>query len=245
MHRFYIPTLGTENHVWIEGEEARHLSRVLRVAIGEEVGVFDGSGIECTGLVERLERGRAKITIVRRERVDRDPALAVTLALAVSKPKAMEAAIEKCTELGLLELVPVETARSVPKLARKEAARVERWERIAIGAAKQCGRTTVTRIAAPRPLSTFLAKPDRTGLKLVCSLDPEAPVLRDVLVAHPRPESVVYLVGPEGGLELRELAEAEEAGFVPVTLGRSTLRVETAAAAALAAILYQYETPNR
>ena len=245
MHRFYVPDLGTENHIWLEGDEACHLSRVLRVAVGDEVGVFDGSGVECFGVVERIERARARINVLRRERIDRDPALAVTLACAVAKPKAMHTAIEKCTELGLRELVPVETRRSVPKVAAKEAACVERWQRVAVEAAKQCGRTTVTLIAAPRPLSAFLAKPDKWGLKLVCSLGPEAALLREVLAAHPSPESVVYLVGPEGGFERGELREAEAAGFVPVTLGRTTLRTETAAAAALAAILYQYEPSTR
>ena len=107
------------------------------------------------------------------------------------------------------------------------------------------GRTTITQIAGPRPFSTFVAKAQGWGLKLLCSLEPGVPVLREVLLAHPSPESVVYLVGPEGGFEHGEVREAEAAGFVPVSLGRTTLRVETAAAAALAAILYQYESPSQ
>ncbi|MFW6161141.1 MAG: RsmE family RNA methyltransferase [Planctomycetota bacterium] len=241
MHRFYVPTIGSENHVWLEGGEARHLSRVLRICAGDEVGVFDGTGIECVGVVERVERSRAKIEILRRERVDRDPRLAVTLGCAVVKSKAMALVVEKCCELGLRELVPVETRRSVPKVAAKEAAHLERWRRCAIEAVKQCGRTTLTRVAAPRPLPAFAAQADDFDLALLCSTDAEAPRLRRVLDSHPDAQSVLYLVGPEGGFERRERDLLRARGFVPVSLGKSTLRTETAATAALAAILYHYE----
>jgi 16S rRNA (uracil1498-N3)-methyltransferase len=242
MHRFYVPSLGTENYLWIEGEEARHLARVVRVAVGEEVGVFDGSGVECTGVVQRAERDRVKIEILRRETVDRDPKLEVTLACAVVKPRAMELLIERCSELGLREFVPVETRRSVPKVERREEAHVERWERIAVEASKQCGRTTVTRIAPPRPLAAFLAKADRWDLRLAFSTDEDAAPLRKALSEHPQPRTLVYLIGPEGGLERTETREAEAAGFALVRMGKSTMRTETAAAAALAAILYHYES---
>ncbi len=241
MHRFYLPALGTENHVWLDGDEARHALRVLRLAAGDEVALFDGSGVECLGAVERVERHRPKIVIHHREQADRDPALAVTLACAVVKARAMDALVEACAELGLRELVPVETGRSVPKLERKEESHVARWERIAIEASKQCRRTTVTRIAAPRPLPALLDKARQWDLRLVFSPHDDAFPLARVLRACERPRSVVYLIGPEGGFEDGEVRAAAGAGFEPVRLGKSTLRTETAAAAALAAILYHYE----
>ena len=241
MHRFYVPSLGTENHVWIEGGEANHLVRVLRTAAGGEVAIFDGSGVECIGVVERIERGRARIAVQHREAVDRDPALDVTLACSIVKARAMDLLVEKCSELGLRELVPLETRRSVPKVGERESARIERWERIAVEASKQCGRTTVTRIAPPRPLHTLLAKASLWDLRLVFTLHGDAAPLRGVLAAHPGPRKVLYVVGPEGGFERSELRDAAAAGFEPVRLGKSTLRTETAAAAALAAILYHYE----
>ncbi|MBM4041044.1 MAG: 16S rRNA (uracil(1498)-N(3))-methyltransferase [Planctomycetes bacterium] len=241
MHRFYLPALGTENHVWLDGEEAHHAVRVLRLAVGDEVALFDGSGAECLGTVERIERHRPKIVIHHREQADRDPGLAVTLACAVVKAKAMEALVESCAELGLRELVPVETVRSVPKLERKEEAHVARWQRIAIEASKQCRRTTVTRVAAPRPLAALLDKARQWDLRLVFSPHDDAFPLARVLRAHVGPRSAVYLIGPEGGFEETELRDAVGAGFEPVRLGKSTLRTETAAAAALAAILFHYE----
>jgi len=241
MHRFYRPDMGTENHLWLDGDEAHHALRVLRLRVGEDVGVFDGSGTECTGRVERIERGRVRIDITRREPVNRDPELRVTLGCSLVKAKAMDELVDRCCELGLRELVPIETRRSVPKVERKEAAHVARWERIAIEASKQCGRTTVTHIAAPRPLAALVEKAAQWDLRLIFSPDDAAAPLREVLQAHPRPTSVLYLIGPEGGFELAELRLAIGAGFLPVRLGRSTLRSETAAAAALAAILYHYE----
>ncbi|HUT31854.1 MAG TPA: RsmE family RNA methyltransferase [Planctomycetota bacterium] len=241
MHRFYLPELGTENHVWLEGEEAHHALRVLRLAAGDEVALFDGSGVECLAVVERIERHRPKLVVRHRERVNRDPALAVTLACAIVKAKAMDELVEACAELGLRELVPVETRRSVPKLERKEEAHVARWRRTAIEASKQCRRTTLTRIAAPRPLPALLEKAPQWDLRLVFSPEDDALPLVRVLRACERPRSVIYLIGPEGGFEEGELRAAAGAGFEAVRLGRSTLRTETAAAAALAAILFHYE----
>jgi len=241
MHRFYIERIGGEDHVWLEGAEARHLSRVLRVTVGDEVAVFDGSGIECIGVVERVDRARAKIEILRREQVDRDPKVAVTLGVALVKSRAMALVIEKCCEMGLRELVPVEMRRSVPRVADKEATLLDRWRRYAIEASKQCGRTTITTIAAPRPLRAFLARADDYDVALACTTEGDAPRLREVLAAHAGAGSVCYLIGPEGGLEAEELRSAQDYGFVPVTLGKSTLRTETAATAALAGILYHYE----
>lgn len=244
MHRFYLREMGTESHVWIEGEEARHALRVVRLELGEEVGLFDGSGIECLGVVERIERGRAKISIVRREPAGRDPRLAVTLGCAIVKAKAMDELIDACAEQGLRELIPVETRRNVPKVERKEASRVARWQRIAVSASKQCGRATVTRIAAPRPLPALLEKAREWDVRLIFSPEGDALPLREALRANEGPQSLIYLIGPEGGFEPGELRAAAGAGFEAVRLGRSILRTETAAAAALAAILYHYEAPS-
>jgi len=242
MHRFYLPEMGTDNHLWLDGEEGHHAVRVLRLAAGDEVGLFDGSGIECLGSVERVERDRAKVVVHRREMVDRDPALKVTLGCAVVKAKAMDELVEACAEMGLRELIPVEARRCVPKLERKEAAHLARWQRIAIEASKLSGRTTVTRVAAPRPLPALLEKAGQWDLRLIFSPADDALALGAVLRAHERPRSAIFLIGPEGGFEEGELRDAAAAGFEAVRLGRSTLRAETAAAAAaLAAILFHYE----
>ena len=231
MHRFHVPDLGTDNHLWLEGPEAEHLSRVLRIRVGQQVAVFDGSGTECVAVVERVERHRAKLAILSRQAVDRDPRLAVTLAVSIVKAKAMDLLVEKCAELGVREIVPIETSRSVPKVAQREAAHVARWERAALEASKQCRRNTVTRIAPPRPLDSLEAQVRQLTAQLHEALR----------AAHPEPGSLLYLIGPEGGFELAETDKIRRAGFHLVRLGKSTLRTETAATAALAAILYHYE----
>lgn len=241
MHRFYLPDIGSENHVWLEGAEARHLSRVLRVCVGDEVALFDGRGLECLGIVERIDREQAKVAILRRQHVDRDPKLAVTLGCAIVKTRAMALVIDMCTELGLKELVPLDTRRSVPKVAKKEEAHLERWRRYVVEAAKQSGRTRLPRVASPRPFSSFMPRAKDFDLALIFVPDPDAAPLRQVLAAHPDARSVVYLTGPEGGFEPHECEDAEAAGFLPVRLGLTVLRTETAAATALAAILYHYE----
>ena len=241
MHRFFVPGLGTKNHVWLEGPEAHHALRVMRVGVGDEVALFDGSGVECVGMVERTDRRGAKIAIVRREHLDLDPSLDVTVACAVVKARAMERLVEACSELGARRIIPIETRRCVPKISSKEAQHLARWERIAIEASKQCGRTTVTQIAPPRPLGALLARAEEWDLRLLFSPREDSMPLREALKAHPTPRSVIYVIGPEGGLERGEVRAAQAAGFETVRLGKPTLRSETAAAAALAAILYHYE----
>jgi len=241
VHRFYLPDMGSENHVWIEGDEARHMSRVLRISTGDTVALFDGSGVECVGTVERLERHRAMVAIESRSQVDRDPALDVTVASSIVKTKAMDLLVGKCCELGVREIVPLETARSVPKVANKEVAHVDRWQRNAVESSKQCGRATVTHIAAPRPMRKFLEQSSRWDVRLIFSLDEGAEPLHTVLDAHPTPSRVVCMIGPEGGFERAETRDACGAGFSAVRMGKSTLRAETAAMAAVANVLYHYE----
>jgi 16S rRNA (uracil1498-N3)-methyltransferase len=155
----------------------------------------------------------------------------------------MELVVEKTTELGVSVIRPVLTERVVTRPeGGRAAARVERWRRIAVSAAKQCGRDRVPSIAEIAPFSDALPEGGRCDLFLAGSLAPDAVPLSKALAPwrKRKPQSVAILIGPEGDLSPDELHEAANEGAVPVSFGNTTLRVETAAIFAAAVLAYEF-----
>jgi 16S rRNA (uracil1498-N3)-methyltransferase len=221
------------------GEEHHHLSRVLRVRPGEKVWLVDEQGSSFRAEVVEVERWQTRLLLLEKE--EPSPAkIRLILAQALIKPKNMDLVIQKATELGVREVVPVEASRSVLRLEGREGAKVERWQRIAREAAKQSRRTDIPLIHTPRAFPVFLESRDESE-KLILSED-GGTFLRDILLdgpgssATPGRSGVVLLVGPEGGWSKEEEQLAMEKGFAAVSLGKRILRSETAALAALATI---------
>jgi len=231
--RFFVERPPEGGIARLSREEAHHLRHVRRVKAGDEVVLFDGSGIDYAGRVGTLGRAGATVEILRQERVSREPAVAVTLAVAVVKQQGVHQLVDTCTQLGVRRLVPMRTARTVVKPGANS---VERWRRIAIEACKQCGRSVVPEIADVRDMADVLADDiARHDLAVVAAMRPGGRRLTELMRAGPR--SVLCLIGPEGGFTDEEEQGAVEAGCVPVTLGPTVLRTETAAAAALALVV--------
>ena len=149
--------------------------------------------------------------------------------------------IQKTTELGVAEIVPLITERVIPQLsARHVAARVARWERLAREACKQCGRAAVPRLYPPTALESFFATFQSSDLKLVFWEDAEARRLRTVLAASERITSAAIVIGPEGGLTPQEVAHGKSYGFAAVGLGERILRTETASMVAIALLQHRF-----
>jgi 16S rRNA (uracil1498-N3)-methyltransferase len=229
--RFFIERAPDGPVVTLGRAEAHHLRDVRRVKAGDEVELFDGSGTDYVGRVATFDRGGVTVEIVRSQATTREADVSVTLAVSVVKQQAMHRLIDMCTQLGLKRLVPMQTERSVAKAG---AGKAGRWRRIAIEACKQCGRSVVPEIEEPCDLAVALDAAGGYDVALIASVRPDA---RPVAAAFKRSaRSVLCLVGPEGGFTGDEEAEAVKSGCVPVTLGRSILRTETAAAAILATV---------
>ena len=211
----------------MEGEEAHHLLRVLRLRVGDRFAAFDGSGAEA--LAEIVAPGpplRARVLEWRTPEVE--AATAVTLYLALVKGERFDWAVEKATELGVACLVPMTTERT--EVRDPGEPRRGRWERLATSAACQSGRVRVPRIGAPVSLPQAVQEASNASQGVI--LAPGGPPL-----AGPWGPRVALLVGPEGGFSEAELDLARSAGLAPAGLGPRILRVETAALAALARIL--------
>jgi 16S rRNA (uracil1498-N3)-methyltransferase len=226
--RFLVPTLDAgAARTALPVDEARHLTRVLRLGEGAEVAVFDGRGREF--------RARVVVALLEPIASAAPPAVALTLVQAVLKADGMEAVVRDATMLGVEAIVPVVSAHVVvPGRALAGSKVRERWQRIALASAKQCRRATLPEIPEPRPLADWLGS-SSAGLRLVL-VEPSAGVpsgsLRDYFGA-PVPAGVSLLVGPEGGWAASELDAATASGCVPISLGALTLRADAVPIVAL------------
>jgi 16S rRNA (uracil1498-N3)-methyltransferase len=230
--RFFCPDgLLPDSDMALPAALAHHAERVLRLAPGESIVLFDGQGGECAATL--LALGRAPMARVGpRLEVEREAPLRVTLVQALASGDKMDWVVQKAVELGVAAIQPVAAERAVLKLSGERAVkRVAHWQQIAVAACEQCGRNRVPPVAEVRDLAAVLAAP-AVGMRLI--LAPGGALRLD---AAAQPEGpVTLLVGPEGGWSPGELALAERAGCMPLMLGPRVLRTETAGLAALAAI---------
>jgi 16S rRNA (uracil1498-N3)-methyltransferase len=237
--RFYAPELDPHfASVLLPPEEARHLTRVLRLGAGAEVAVFDGRGSEFRAVVEAAVRETASLRIIARLPSPPDPAVRIVVVQAVLKGDSMDAAVRDATMMGAEALVPVLTERTdvKPSFARRPET-LDRWRRVALASAKQCRRATLPVIHETQHVDKWISAP--AGDVRLMFVEPSAgasvlPVKS--LLTQPQPATVTVLLGPEGGWSADEIAAAVAAGRIPVTLGALTLRAESMPVAALAAL---------
>jgi 16S rRNA (uracil1498-N3)-methyltransferase len=229
--RVYVDApLAAGTRVTLDGGAARHVTRVLRLRVGEALTLFNGSGGEYAASIEQSQGGRVAVAIGEQRAIERESPLTLTLAQGVSRGERMDLVVQKATELGVSGLVPVLSERSVVRLTAQQAdRRLNHWRAIAVAACEQSGRNRLPAIAAPVPLKDFLRSGTDGVTRLLLS-----PAAGATLADVPRPVTAVsVLIGPEGGLAQAEQEAAVAAGFKPVRLGPRVLRTETAAIAAL------------
>jgi 16S rRNA (uracil1498-N3)-methyltransferase len=231
--RFHVPEAAPGARLTLPEHAAHHAREVLRLRAGEAVRIFDGLGNEFEATLNAVARSGVEARLGGRVTPRAESPLRIVLGLAPLKGDRMEIVIQKATELGVAELWPVVTART-DAAARPalKGSRMERWERVASGAAEQCGRAVVPLVAPTLTLASFLERP-WSGLRILfLEAGQRAP-----LASLPRPaESVLALVGPAGGWELTEADRLRGAGFLATSLGPRILRAETAAIAAVTAL---------
>jgi 16S rRNA (uracil1498-N3)-methyltransferase len=212
---------------------AHHAREVLRLRAGEAVRVFDGRGAEFEAVLETVSRRCVEARLSHAVSPRPESPLALSMALSPLRGDRMEHVIQKATELGISAIQPVVTART-DAAARPalRGSRQERWDKVASGAAEQCGRAVVPRIEATTTLDEFLARASM-GRKVLLLETGGVPSLGSL--APPRPgEDVGLLLGPAGGWEKAEVERARAAGFAAAGLGPRVLRSETAAITAVA-----------
>ncbi|MDD2885637.1 MAG: 16S rRNA (uracil(1498)-N(3))-methyltransferase [Dechloromonas sp.] len=229
--RFYCrEALSPGAHLELPEPVARHAVRVLRLPPGAVMVLFDGRGGEYLAHIQRIERDRVYAELADWREIERESPLPITLVQALQAGDKMDFTIQKAVELGVRDVVPVESRRSVLRLSGERAAkRVAHWQGVAASACEQCGRNQVPLVAPLERLENWLARPAPAVLRLMLAPDAE-----ESLADLQEPGPVQLLIGAEGGLDPQEVLAARQAGFRAVRLGPRVLRTETAGLAALA-----------
>ncbi len=241
--RFYCrEALAPAAQVELPAPVARHAVRVLRLTPDTPLILFDGRGGQYPARLVRIEKDRAWAELGAWQDIERESNLDITLVQALQAGDKMDFTIQKAVELGVGAIVPVESRRSVLKLAGERAGRrVAHWQGVAAAACEQCGRNQVPLVAPLARLDQWLARPAPDALRLVLAPGAaltlrELPLRERSLPEMPHQPQIQLLIGAEGGLDPQEIIAAEHAGFQAVRLGPRVLRTETAGLAALAAL---------
>ncbi len=235
MSRLFIdPSKLADDLVVIAGEDHRYLTRVLRLKIGDAVVLFDGMGVEADATIARVGPRALELRVEARRPAPKAERPDVTLIQALTKGDKLDLVVQKATELGVARIIPVTSARSVPRLeAMRAIGRRTRWQKIARDAARQSGRVDVPEIEPVTALSTALTSSPNDAFRVLLWEGARQSSLRTVIPTE-RPKRVVIVTGPEGGFSEEEVEFARAAGFAVVGLGPRILRTETAALVTLA-----------
>lgn len=231
----------SDTEIVIDNEDVNHISRVLRLNLGDEITVCDGKGFDYTVKISEIESKKIICKIIEKRKSDTEPNIEVTLFQGLPKASKMEYIIQKTTELGINKIVPCALSRCVVKLENEKAEKkkTERWQKIAEAAAKQSGRGIVPEIAMPLGLNEAIGELKKCDICFAPYECEEEGGLRKVLLSKVNPKKVGFIIGPEGGFDISEIEKIKAADIPLVTLGRRILRTETAGEAVLSMIMYE------
>jgi 16S rRNA (uracil1498-N3)-methyltransferase len=228
------------------GDDFHHIRDVLRLKAGDQLTVCDGCGCDLACRIGRFGPDGVELTILAIKANQTEPVYQAILYQGLAKGEKMDTIIQKAVELGASRIVPVVCRRSVARLDKKDTAKkVQRWNRIAAEAAKQCGRGLMPTVGEPLSFSAAVSEAARAEIRLIPWENERVNSLRTELeqvgINDGRPPVISVMIGPEGGFDAAEIAAALVAGIRPVSLGRRILRTETAGVAALAMIMFRFD----
>lgn len=221
------------DNVTIRGKEFRHIKGVLRAKRNDKLTLITGDGTEYHSVITRMGADSITARIIRKTRKGNEVGIFVSIAIAPPKGKRMEWFVEKATELGVSEIIPVITRRGVVVPGE---ARIQRWKRVARAALKQAERSVLPIIQQVQPFDEFLSGSRTYPLRFIAYEKQREGVIEES-VGKRKHTRILALVGPEGGFDEREVVGAKAEDFIPVTLGPTKLRTETAGIVVLARIL--------
>lgn len=236
MHRFFINKNIFDTFSIDDNKEIHHALNVLRLKENDTILAFDGKGNEVLGVIERIDKDTMLISpqkIIKENEID---TLDITLACSLPKRVRFDYVIEKATELGVAQIIPLVTKRTEVRLNKKrQALKLVHWRNIAVNAAKQCKRATVPGITEIKTFKETLNLLGNYTLALLPSLIGERKTLKEILKSV-HPDKILIFIGPEGDFTEEEISLAVKKGAVGVTLGNTVLRVDTAAIFTISAI---------
>jgi len=238
--RLYYPhTLTAGDRCSLVEDHLRYIRSVQRMKPGSRLLLFDGLGQEYTAVITDISVERAIVEIIGKDRAPARPAR-ITLIQALPKAQKMDFIVQKATELGVDEIRPFHSERSIPRLTSEKAhLKTERWRKISSEAARQCRRSDVPDIAEIQTFSDILKAVEPGAFKMIFWEEESRQGLKELLKKSSDTRVFSIIVGPEGGLTPEEVEAAKASGFVSVSLGKQILKLETAAVAILAILQYE------
>lgn len=253
MPRFFVDSgqmsgQNEKEHITITGDDAFHIARSLRMAVGENITVCDGKGNECICRLESITDSRVEALVIERQASSSEPNFSAYLFQALPKGDKLDTIIQKSVECGVFEIIPFESERCIVKVKPEaENRKTERRRKIAEEAAKQCGRGAIPNVRDTVSFSQMLELASKCDIKLFCyeaendnSIKKALDESRHNISKDTRP-TVALIVGSEGGFSPKELEAALAAELVPVGLGSRILRTETAPIFALSCLVYEFD----
>lgn len=244
MHTFYVPPpqIHTDTAT-ITDSEQHHLRNVLRLTPGATIRIIDGQGNVYTAEVLDIGTNRkpSEARILTHE-FQASVLPSLTLFQGLPKSDKMELILQKVTEIGVTQVVPIDSEHALQKPSQN---RYQRWHRVVISATKQCKRTWLPKLCEPQTFEASLTQLDKFSLRLILNphltQEPRPQHIKTVLREVLQPTSIALFVGPEGGFSNQEVTAAIKNGCISATLGTNILRTETAAITAIAVTAYEYQ----
>lgn len=242
MHRFFIPTpLFQTPEIILPAEVSQQISRVLRLKTGTDILLLDDQGFEYLARLCEVQASQCTATIIEKRTASGEPATRLTLIIGLTQREKFEMILQKCTEVGVSTFVPVISSRTLIQKPRDVEDKYPRWKKIIQEAAEQSHRGHIPTLEPVIKIDDALKMMNqKDSLKIVLWEDENKTTLKNALQSCQK-RDITIIIGPEGGLSVEEVAAAQRSGFMPATLGRRILRMETAAILAAGLVLYEFE----
>lgn len=238
MSKFFIPKENISgDKLIINSDDVNHITKVLRLGVGDEIICCDGAGFNYTAVIDKCEKKLIECSITEKYKTETEPNVHVTLIQGIPKASKMDYIIQKTTELGISEIYPCEMSRCVAKA--ENGKKIERWNKIATEAAKQSGRGIVPIVHEPINVSEAVSLLKSANVAFVPYECAEKSFLKPLLKSCDGAQNAVFMIGPEGGFDEKEISLIKDAGIPVISLGKRILRTETAGEAVLSMLMYE------
>lgn len=241
MSKFFISNdLIKDDKIFINGENANHIINALRCKIGEEIEVSSGDGYDYICKIVEITKDNVITKIIDCFGNESEPNVKITLYQGLPKSEKMELIIQKCVELGIDEIVPVNTDRVIVKLAGKEDKKIARWNKISESAAKQSRRGKIPIVRSIVSFNNAIKEASKNDFNIIPYEKEQVNSIKSI-VNNFKGKSIGVFIGPEGGFSEKEIEFAIQNKIIPITLGKRILRTETAGFITTAILLYELE----
>lgn len=238
LHRFFVePCQVTDGTITINGDDVKHISKVLRLHEKDDITVCDCRGFDYTCKIQSISSDEVVAAIIEKTPSGAEPPVSVTIYQGMPKSDKMDYIVQKCVELGAVAVVPVITKRTIA-IPKDEKKKIARWQKIAAEAAKQSGRGIIPTVESVISFKDMIKNLSPNDLNILPYESEKDLSLKNILDNTDR-KNINIIIGPEGGFDESEILLANEKDINIVTLGPRILRTETAPLATLAAVMYQ------